>query len=201
MRRDSTDHRAGLRQDRRLRRGRRGHGVNRLDLRGGEIGGQLVGTGQISRQFGGAGPFGGQFGRAEIGRMGELSRQRRGHEAVGRKAVTDGEILGLLQGLAGHGRHLDRISRHRIGGREIEGQILDPVGGQPLQRLAQGDISAAGDQRQGQIGIQDLVLGDHQRQPRRIGRAQGLHKAAQGAAKVAVEIGPAQLSPSAILTA
>ncbi|AUM73417.1 hypothetical protein CYR75_03085 [Paracoccus jeotgali] len=112
--------------------------------------------------------------------------------------MADGEILGLLQGLPRHGSDPHPRARRGLAGSEVIGQILDPVGRQPVQTLFQRVLRVRG-HRQIQRRVQDLVVGDHQRQRAGVGPAQALHEIAQAAAQIGVEGGPAKLDPDAFL--
>ena len=112
--------------------------------------------------------------------------------------MADGEILGLLQGLAGDGGDADRRPRRGIGGGIIEGQLIHAVRRQPIQPGQDRSPGIAAG-RQHQIGIEDLFLGDNQFHAGRIGGAQLPDKLAEAIAQSIVENRLAQLGPGAAM--
>ena len=73
---------------------------------------------------------------------------RQSAEGLTVKAVLAGEITGLAQGLAGHGGDADAVAIAF----PVKGQILDRIGGQPVQR-ARHRLFAVGPGRDGQRGV------------------------------------------------
>ena len=121
-----------------------------------------AGLGQIGLAEGRAGEaFRGKTAGSEIGLAVEAVVIRTRHEARWAKALGAGEILGLFQGAAGDGGHAQRLDVAIGRGAPVIGQVRGRIGRHRLKRAGHGG-GCVRSHRNGQRGIQDLVVGDDQ---------------------------------------